>query len=68
MIWDRAMTFLSETSSGFVTRAICDHASDLIFSELLDDDRPSNLEQYDWLVWLCCPEGAIRLACTLLLS
>ena len=41
---------LSETSSGFVTRAICDHASDLISSELLDDDRPSNLEQSDWPV------------------
>ena len=39
----------SETSSGFVTRAICDHASVLIFSEILAGDRPSNLEQSDWL-------------------
>ena len=43
---------LSETYSGFVTRAICDHASDLIFSELLASDHPSALEQSDWLVRL----------------
>ena len=54
----------SETSSGFVTRAICDNASDLIFSELLAGDRLSDLEQSDWFARLLSPYGTIWLACT----
>ena len=50
---------LSGTSSGFVTREICDHASDLIFSELLADDRPSDLERSDWLVRIHSPYETI---------
>ena len=46
---------LSDIYSSFVTRAICDHASDLIFYELLANDRPSDLEQYGWLVRLLSP-------------
>ena len=74
-IWDHAMTWrFTWRTSGFVTRAICDHASDLIFSEILAGDRPSDLiglygvwvriERSDWLVRILTLYRTIWLACT----